>query len=153
MNKEEYIVAHQTWAENFLKSKTQPMSAKDSELFLNCMMAENQEDFPPEQFKNTLQYKLLSARCKSLGLRLSQAVLTYIATTQGSPGVLVMYANALRHWQHVHGEEVLDMDAFVKIFPMGFLTEKELEKAWDAQKLQGAPNSNLLDATYGDLYV
>lgn len=153
MSKEDYVVVHKKWAEKFLKSKTEPMSQKDAELFMACSMSEDRVDFPPEEVKNTLQYKILSSRVTNLGLSMSPAVLTYLAATQKAIGTLVMYANALRYWQHVHGESVLDMDAFVTIFPWGFLSEKELEKAWYAQKMQGAPNGNMLDLVYGDPYA
>jgi len=69
----------------------------------------------------------------------TQIMLSFIAET---PGDAVMYVYYLAYKAKDKNKDIITFDDFVDIFPMGYFTKKQLDDAWDAQKIGG---QNLLD--------
>lgn len=137
-----------TWATDFLKLPTEPMSKEISHVFLTCCINDGDDSFPPDEAKQTFQYRVVSKRADYAGLLATTAVLAFLSALCKSPGSLVMYVYALRYHQLIKGcgDEVLDMYRLAGIFPVGFPTEESLHKAWEAQKTKNAFLGNMLDS-------
>ncbi len=69
----------------------------------------------------------------------TQIMLSFIAQT---PGDAVMYVYYLAYKAKQRNKDIITFDDFVDIFPMGYFSKSQLDKAWDAQKRKG---QNLLD--------
>ena len=85
---------------------------------------------------------LIRGRLESLSYTLdpkTQIMLSFICKT---PGDAVMYIYYLAYKAKEIKKDFIDFDDFVNIFPMGYYSKPQLDKAWDAQKIGG---SNLLD--------
>ena len=59
-----------------------------------------------------------------------------------TPGDAVMYIYYLAYKAKEKNKDIITFNDFVDIFPMGYFSKKQLEEAWDAQKIGG---QNLLD--------
>ena len=85
---------------------------------------------------------LIKGRLESLHYMLdekTQIMLSFIAQT---PGDMVMYIYYLAYKAKQKNKDIITFDDFVDIFPMGYFNKKQLDQAWDAQKIGG---QNLLD--------
>ena len=69
----------------------------------------------------------------------TQIMLSFIAQT---PGDAIMYVYYLAYKAKEKKKDNITFDDFVDIFPMGYFSKKQLDDAWDAQKIGG---QNLLD--------
>jgi len=86
--------------------------------------------------------QMIIGRLKSLDYTLdekTQIMLSFIAQT---PGDIVMYIYYLAYKAKQKNKDIITFDDFVDIFPMGYFSKKQLDEAWDAQKIEG---QNLLD--------
>jgi hypothetical protein len=69
----------------------------------------------------------------------TQIMLSFITHT---PGDAVMYIYYLAYKAKQRNKDIITFDDFIVIFPMGYFSKKQLDEAWDAQKIEG---QNLLD--------
>ena len=61
-----------------------------------------------------------------------------------SPGEAVLYAHTLKELACENGGE-FNLNDMARAFPNGFPSREEMAKAWEAQKVAGAPGGNYLD--------
>ena len=71
----------------------------------------------------------------------------FLGAIAKSAGTAVMYLTYLQYWCKKHNVSTLDWETFnMRVFPDGFLSEKDLQKLWDGQKVNVKSGSdNLLD--------
>lgn len=117
------------WATEFLNSPTEAMSKEMSEIFLMSTMAEMGGKTIPEEMRSEFLFKVIEARAKVIGLSLSDWAKVFLMFLTKSPGSAIMHLYALRS----DGTEY-NMSQLTNKFPMGFLSETQMSKMWDAQK-------------------
>lgn len=139
---DEKMSIFRTWADSFLQAPVEPMSKTTSGIFVTLILLEQQGKEVPPQVKEAFQYQVLSKRADWIKLGVNHHVVSFIASICQSPGELVMYCYALKHWQ-VQNKKPLTMFMIAEIFPFGFPNRDTLEILWDQQKIGGA---NLLDS-------
>ena len=62
-----------------------------------------------------------------------------------TPGSAVVYLWYLQYWSKKHGVTDLNLSYLCeRVFPMGFFSEDDIHKVWDAQKVNARPD-NLFD--------
>jgi hypothetical protein len=118
-----------------------PLSPDQFGLFITLLSIEDREleelyeKIPP-------MGHLIKGRLESLKYTLdkkTQIILSFIVDT---PGDAVMYIYYLAYKAKQRDKDIITFDDFVDIFPMGYFSKSQLDKAWDAQKRKG---QNLLD--------
>jgi len=118
-----------------------PLSPDQFGLFITLLSIEDKEvdelyeKIPP-------MGHLIKGRLESLKYTLdkkTQIILSFIVDT---PGDAVMYIYYLAYKAKEKNKDIITFNDFVDIFPMGYFSKKQLEEAWDAQKIGG---QNLLD--------
>jgi hypothetical protein len=118
-----------------------PLSPDQFGLFITLLSIEDREleelyeKIPP-------MGHLIKGRLESLKYTLdkkTQIILSFIVDT---PGDAVMYIYYLAYKAKQRNKDIITFDDFVDIFPMGYFSKSQLDKAWDAQKRKG---QNLLD--------
>lgn len=139
MTKEEAAVKFEKWCTEFHEAEIGPMDDEMTRIFLAVTMAEMKNGDVPS-LEDQFLYKVLDKRAEFIGLKLNKYIKVLLTLLSRSPGVVVMYLYYLKSKQHPGTE--LTVEQIARTFPMGFPTEKALEKLWDSQKIGG---SNLLD--------
>lgn len=119
----------QSWANEFIAKAKEPMSKQMSQIFLQMMMAEGENNFSLEQLKGEFMYQIIDKRSEYIGLQLSEPMKVFLMFMTRSPGTAVMYLYALRT-----KVKKANMQNFAEVFPMGYLSETDLEEMWDKQK-------------------
>lgn len=140
--------AFAAWAEKFLKAKQSPMSEPLSRAFISCSFGEKQVTFPPDGVRTTLAWRIAEVRAAGYGLKITDALMAFIAVlAEGRPGTVVMYCALLRYVQLKRNLPLIGMDEFAFIFPVGYPNEQVLGILWDSQKghVLGGDFDNLLD--------
>lgn len=117
------------WTEEFISKANTPMDKDTSYLFMQMLMSENNENFTVEPVKNEFMYQMIEKRAEYIGLELSNPAKVFLMFLTRSPGTAVMYLYAIR--SKVNKANMQDL---TNIFPMGYLSEAELETMWDKQK-------------------
>lgn len=130
------------WADSFLQAPVEPMSKSTSGVFITLTLMENKKEPIPEQLHSVFQFQLFRKRGVWIGLRATDHACAFIASLCSSPGELVMYCYALKHWQTLNSKDIT-IATIADIFPMGFPMNDALEDLWDQQKIGGA---NMLDS-------
>lgn len=148
MEKQEMIEKWREWSGEVLRLKTVPMSDSVTQCLLSALMAESQGKTYPDTV-GLFAVQVAIKRAAYINLAATENLLVFIAALSNSPGKVVMYLYALRYWQLVNNpEQPLTANMLCHIFPMGFPTEDEMHRMWDAQKLENG--ANLLDQLGGD---
>lgn len=138
---DEKMSIFRTWADSFLQVRNAPMDKITGQVFLALYIGEQAKQDVPTEIAETFQYKVLEKRAKYVGLNINPHATAFIASICRSPGELVMYCYALKHWQMIH-KELISIATISSIFPTGFPDSSDLEDLWDQQKVGVG---NLLD--------
>jgi len=118
-----------------------PLDPDQFKVFMGLLTMEEKEINEIYE-KGSGMLALIKGRLESLSYKLdtkTQLMLSFICHT---PGDAVMYIYYLAYKAKEIKKNFIDFDDFVNIFPMGYYSKTQLDKAWDAQKIGG---SNLLD--------
>ncbi len=132
----------------FDKAQRVPISKENTEILMQLLMAKGALKIPEKE--KPFLVKVIEGRLKtsfSFSIRDSRLTL-FIAIISQTPGTAIMYLTYLQYWCKKNETEEIDLEKFCEIFPMGFLSKKDLEKIWDGQKVQSKDFSisdNLLD--------
>ena len=120
---------------------TTPLNVDQFKVFM-ALLTMDEKEINEMYEKSMGMVALIKGRLESLTYNLdhkTQIMLSFICTT---PGDAVMYIYYLASKAKEIKKEFIDFDDFINIFPMGYYSKTQLDKAWDAQKIGG---SNLLD--------
>tara|TARA_R110000824_G_scaffold312441_4_gene499493 strand:- start:982 stop:1449 length:468 start_codon:yes stop_codon:yes gene_type:complete len=118
-----------------------PLDMDQFKVFMGLLTMEEKEINEIYE-KGSGMLALIKGRLESLSYKMdpkTQLMLSFICHT---PGDAVMYIYYLAYKAKEIKKEFIDFDDFVNIFPMGYFSKSQLDKAWVAQKIGG---SNLLD--------
>lgn len=144
--------AWSSWGAEFMAAPHETLSPQEQSLFVACLLTKDPE-FPGEEVKRTFLYRLIEKRMGVIGLNLDVAAMTYLAATNDSPGIVVMYLYAIKYALRAQDptdgpkEDSLTLRGLAHIFPNGFVAKRALQGLWDAQKARrhNLPGDNLLD--------
>lgn len=118
-----------------------PLDVDQFQVFMGLLTMEEKEINEIYE-KGSGMLALIKGRLESLSYTLdpkTQLMLSFICHT---PGDAVMYIYYLAYKAKEINKKMLDFDDFINIFPMGYYSKPQLDKAWEAQKRGG---HNLLD--------
>lgn len=131
-------------------AKQNPMNARQQQTMINLNLStpEQLEPLWAEMCRDLGLANAVRGRIAGLGLPWEPGPAIFIASIVTSPAEITLYVSYLTWRAKRRGCSLLDMWAFVLIFPNGFLSEEDLERAWDGQKCFGKdmPTSNVLDS-------
>lgn len=147
----------QDWGDKFLSASTVPMTQQVTLIFLEMLLSdttrtEEREAHVASRLVNEqapIQFRIFKAHADRIGLKVTTAVWGFIASTQPSPGNIVMYVHALRRYQQLHGDKQLALEDVARAFPTGFPDETTLQGLWDAQKR----SAEEIGTGWGDNYL
>lgn len=122
-----------------------PMTDEQSNIFFKLTVVEQAAkaagESDPDVIATTeadFACKVVKKRFEVFGGKISPELLILISyLSGGNPGRALMYGHAAHMRTPVDG--ITDIEAFAHAFPIGFPSEEEFGKAWDASK-QGAMN-------------
>lgn len=117
------------WTEEFISKANTPMNQDVSYMFMQMLLSEDSQSFTTEPVKNEFLFQMIEKRAEHIGLELSNPAKVFLMILTRSPGTAVMYLYAIR--SKVNKANMQDL---ANIFPMGYLSETELQKMWDKQK-------------------
>lgn len=117
------------WTEEFISKANTPMNQDVSYMFMQMLLSEDSQSFTTEPVKNEFLFQMIEKRAEHIGLELSNPAKVFLMLLTRSPGTAVMYLYAIR--SKVNKANMQDL---ANIFPMGYLSESELQKMWDKQK-------------------
>lgn len=79
-------------------------------------------------------------------------LILFLASVSETPGCAILYLWYIQYWCYSNKIKEIDLDIFCnRIFPNGFLSQKNLQKIWDNQKVINAPkfsSDNLVDYNF-----
>lgn len=147
VQKEELKQKFEEWCDKFKSSKKELMSEDLASLFMNLLIMESQnkkiDDIPPEL---KFSYDVTKSRAEFIGLEINQLVIFLICfISNGIPGRIVMYLYFLRYNQIKNKTGQITVSQLAYIFPMGFVTEDEINMLWDEQKWNGINMLDIID--------
>lgn len=120
---------------------TEPMSRDTSRLFFSLNInhrADPKGETPALcEIKEEFVYKVFEKRAAYYGMNVAPNVIAFLALAFPSPGQLVLFIHALYHG---FGTKPIAFDELADLFPRGFPSQKTMDEAWDAQRLQGVGN-------------
>lgn len=125
-------------ATEMFKAKTQPMDDRQTRLFFMLLIMEHGKNELPPEITETFQFQVMKKRLEyhyviPIANVYAMAVLALMAENVGS---VVMYAGALAA-MYAERKEVVTIKTIAEhYFPEGFLTEEELTRIWDMQKIK-----------------
>lgn len=134
----------QTWADEFFKQPTKPMSKKMSEIFVQMVLMDvkEQEQLNIPEIQSQFLYQIIDKRAEHIGLKLSDPAKIFLMFETKSPGTAVMYLYALRSkFTEANTKTLSDL------FPMGFPQDDTLEQMWEKQK-NSFNGANYLDSYF-----
>lgn len=140
MTREEAKIKFEEWCTEFNEAEVEPMSDNLSKAFLITAMAEMRNGAVPSSLEKSFIYQVLDKRAEFIGLKLNKYAKVLLTLIADRPGTIVMYLCYLKSKQDPGTE--FTCEQLARTFPMGFPTDKALEKLWDSQKVGG---DNLLD--------
>lgn len=83
---------------------------------------------------------------------ITPALAVYFGEIITNLGISTMMCNYLQYMAYKHKQKVIDLKMFgMKIFPMGFISDTDWQKAWDMQKIISDNNGgsdNMLDNSF-----
>lgn len=128
------------------EGEREPMSESISEMFLKLMLI-NDDGIKAvhEKMMKQWSYKAIVKRVKvSLTVKIDKKVLIFICfLTEGTIGLMVLYVYYLQYWAFKNDVKKIDFSILAeRIFPNGFFTQTNLERAWELQKTS---RGNLID--------
>lgn len=129
------------------KATVEPMPKELAEIFFNLCFTENKGKTDGLYNLMKKQSWVLEAIEKRidvlLTVKISKAVQILILTIcEGSIGSCIMYLYYTQRWAKLNNRTHVGMEEFSWIFPNGYITEPELQRLWNLQKISGG---NLID--------
>ena len=119
----------QNWTKKFFEQARSPMSKDVANIFFKMLMSDSNNSFDVTPIKGQFLYQVIESRAEHIGLKLSDATKVFLMFLTQSPGTAVMYLYALRS-----KTQSVTMQDIAEYFPMGFLSEEQVETLWDKQK-------------------
>lgn len=135
------------FAKEFEKTQKQPMEKDTSEILMKLILSKNSSFNIPDEEKPFV-YQVLEKRIKVLhDFEVDDRVLLFLCCICRSVGVGVMYCWYMQYESKKRNIRHISLETFCEIFPMGFPSEDDLSRLWDAQKVHSERMSsdNLLD--------
>lgn len=143
------------WVASVKKNRT-ALPMNDAQILTRLMMMEMMNPLPdPKMIKEcdemTHLRKMAVERTNWIyQFRLSPYLGILLALLFRNPGNIVMVMAVMQDYVFEHPElkgKDLSISDFCKVFPMGYPTEDEWSKLWDAQKIsiEGTPTDNMMD--------
>lgn len=134
-----------------ISASTQPMSKAQSELMIRILMMGDAE-VPLNEDDLPLATKIMMKRGVATGVPIESKALLFLSALTNTPGDCMLYLCACKAIHDETGKPIT-MGDIVNKFPMGFPTEPERHRIWDAQKYRGgggwSDNSVDYDAAWG----
>jgi len=142
------------FCEPFSKLQQHEMPEDTMLMYMNITLSGKIEFSEVKNFealkKSPMVFKMME---KALKYRFTFKITDYrliiiIAYAAGSQGNAIMYLTYLQYWCKKHNKQELTFEDFgMKIFPMGFPSEKDLTALWDKCKVDNDSfgSDNLLD--------
>lgn len=139
------------------KLHAEQMSEELTKLYLNLLMVD--PDYRVPQIEEEFLFRMITSRLECYQFTLdfrTKVILMYVAQ---SPGAVVMYLTYIQYlvktkYPELRNTEISIDTISMKLFPMGFFSQHQLQIIWDKQKImrpEGFGGSdNLLD--YYDKY-
>lgn len=129
--------------------KVRVMTEEESMVMISLIQM--QQDLPPldGEDKPPLAYQIADERLAFHNVPVERRVLLMIASLCDRPGTVVLYCAAVKAiaMKVLAGEgKPVTFSHFIEAFPMGFPTEEELHRIWEAQKVHDdQPGDNWID--------
>lgn len=147
--KKELNEKFKVWFNKFKNAKKEEMSKELSTLFMTLVVMENQnrtiddkEIIPVLKFS----YEVTKKRAEFINLQINQPAIFLISfLSHGIPGKIIMYLYFLKGYQMKYGHNIITISQLTNIFPMGFITDDELDNLWDEQKWNGINMLDIID--------
>ena len=120
---------------------TVPLNGDQFGIFMTLLSIEDREVEELYEKIPPIGY-IIKGRLESLKYTLdkkTQLMLSFIVNT---PGDAVLYIYYIAYKAKEKNKDIITFDDFVDIFPMGYFSKKQLDEAWEVQKIEG---QNLLD--------
>jgi len=135
------------FAKEFEKTQKQPMDYFTSEILVKLSLSKDMSYAITEEEKPFL-YKLMEKRIEVIhDFELDERTLVFLCCICKSAGISVMYCWYLQYESKKRNIRHISLETFCEIFPMGFPSEDDLSRLWDAQKVHSERmgSDNLLD--------
>lgn len=124
------------WCAYFETLTVEDMSDLTATAFTTMLNAEQYNIYDPEIVKELEQepaYQMVGYHCNRVGLDANLYAKSFLFALCQNPAQITMYVCYLRS-----KSPTLTMRSLTTLFPLGFVKQDDLRKAWDAQKLEGA---------------
>lgn len=143
----------ENWAKEVEKFSTRQLTEKEAETFLMCAMSEKRVD--NKDLIQLLDEKkggmasviwLRIKHCHTYSI--TPALAVYLGEIITNFGISTMICNYLQYMAYKHELQVITCkDWGMKIFPMGYISDSDWEKAWNLQKIipENGESDNMLD--------
>jgi hypothetical protein len=156
-NKELTIYDIENWAKEVEKFPKRKLTDEEVEGFLKYSMNEDRINEDKEIIRLLDEKKggmasviwLRIKHCHTYSI--TPALAVYLAEIISSFGISTMMCNYLQYMAYKHKQKVIDFKTFgIKIFPMGFISDTDWQKAWDMQKIinDNEGSDNMLDNSF-----
>ena len=145
--------AVEDWAKLVKTSKQEPLGRDEMEVLCKISLMEHKLN-ADESLKDDLEKGKVGLasvfwhRAKALGIEVPPSLALVVGDCSRNFGVITMLAAYLKWWCYANGKTSVSLqDWGMRIFPMGYLSDKTWQHLWDEQKCfdGNTPLSNLLD--------
>lgn len=119
----------QDWSKKFIALGKEPMNEQLSMVFMNMMLQDNDKNFEAPELQEQFLYQVINKRAQYMGMEISVPAIIFLMFLTQSPGSAIMYLSAIRSQT-----KIVNMNVIANIFPMGFVSAKDIEIMWDDQK-------------------
>ena len=147
----------ENWAKEVEKLPTRELTEDEAEKFLMSSMAEKRVGDDKELIQLLDEKKGGMASVVWLRIKychtysITPALAVYLGEIITNFGISTMMCNYLQYMAHKHKLKVITCkDWGLKIFPMGFISDTDWQKAWDMQKIinDNEGSDNMLDNSF-----
>lgn len=144
----------ENWAKEVEKFPTRQLTEDEAKTFLMSSMAEKRVGDDKELIQLLDEKKGGMASVVWLRIKhchtysITPALAVYLGEIISNFGISTMMCNYLQYMAHKHKLKVITCkDWGLKIFPMGYISDSDWEKAWNLQKInaEGEGSDNMLD--------
>ncbi len=115
-----------------------PLNPDEFELFMGLLCGGVDED----KAQNIPMVYLLNKRAKAIDLNIDMKTQIMVSSLCRTPAHAVIYVSYLKCKADEKNLKEITFNKFVDIFPNGYFNKKQLNEAWELQKIGG---ENLLD--------
>ena len=152
--KELTIYDVENWAKEVEKFSPRQLTEEEAKAFLMCSMSEKKLGDDKELIQLLDEKKggmtsvvwLRIKYCHTYSI--TPALAVYLGEIITNFGMSTMICNYFQYMAHKHKLKVISCsDWGMKIFPMGYISDSDWEKAWNLQKIdaEGEGSDNMLD--------